>query len=251
MLVLQPRDRRLLQAVSQLKIVDKKQAQALGGFGSNARLNARLYKLTHAGFLRCHQMASDIGGKKSFYSLAPEAADGNASVSSWVSRNSAVFTAGAAGFVRRQLLANEVYIAAMKPSGRRIALKRWLSFEEPFAGAVPPAPDGGLEFADGESMYRMLLRVDEGVEPLRTWVEAAAGYASWAASGELGRLTGPPDFRVLMIAASEERMRLMRQMADGHGRDIFWFTTVKRLQRDGFWSPIWFRTAGEQGISLL
>src|SRR5579872_6153798 len=120
MLVLQPRDRRLLQAVSQLKIVDKKQAQALGGFGSNARLNARLYKLTHAGFLRCHQMASDIGGKKSFYSLAPEAADGNASVSSWVSRNSAVFTAGAAGFVRRQLLANEVYIAAMKPSGRRI-----------------------------------------------------------------------------------------------------------------------------------
>lgn len=51
-IVLQERDRRLLEELNVMRVADRDQAQAAAGFGSVTRVNARLLGLTRAGLLR-------------------------------------------------------------------------------------------------------------------------------------------------------------------------------------------------------
>ena len=50
--VLQARDRKLLQELALMRVIDREQAKTIAGFGSTTRVNARLLALVRAGLLR-------------------------------------------------------------------------------------------------------------------------------------------------------------------------------------------------------
>src|SRR6266487_1550579 len=62
-LVVQPRDRKLLEELAVMRVVDREQAKIVAGFGSTTRANTRLLALTRAGLLRRFFLSS----RKSLY----------------------------------------------------------------------------------------------------------------------------------------------------------------------------------------
>src|SRR5437588_6146886 len=69
-LVLQPRDRRLLEELAVMRVVDREQARIAAGFRSTTRVNARLLRLTRAGLLRRFFVGTTAGGAKALYALS-------------------------------------------------------------------------------------------------------------------------------------------------------------------------------------
>jgi hypothetical protein len=63
-LVLQPRDRRLLEELATMRVVDREQAKIVAGFGSTTRANTRLLALSRAGLLRRCFLGTTAGGSK-------------------------------------------------------------------------------------------------------------------------------------------------------------------------------------------
>src|SRR2546422_6635325 len=68
-LVLQERDRHLLQELAVMRVIDREQAKTIGGFRSTTRINNRLLALTRGGLLKRFFIGSG-GWKKSLYSLS-------------------------------------------------------------------------------------------------------------------------------------------------------------------------------------
>lgn len=74
-LVLQDRDRRLLSELTIMQVIDREQAQVVGGFGSITRANTRLLALTRAGIVKRFFLATVNGGKKAVYSLTKKGSE--------------------------------------------------------------------------------------------------------------------------------------------------------------------------------
>jgi hypothetical protein len=72
-----------------------------------------------------------------------------------------------------------------------------------------------------------------------------------AVSGEFPKRFRHPQFRVLVIANTERRLANIRSTVAKSTDKIFWFTTFESLNREGFWSPVWLRPAGDQRHSLI
>src|SRR5437899_12181918 len=68
-LVLQERDRHILQELAVMRVIDRDQAKVMGGFHSTTRVNKRLLALTRSGLLKRFFIGSG-GWKKSLYSLS-------------------------------------------------------------------------------------------------------------------------------------------------------------------------------------
>src|SRR5947209_18633221 len=68
-LVLQPRDRHILQELAVMRVIDREQAKVIGGFRSTTRVNKRLLALARGGLLKRFFIGSG-GWKKSLYSLS-------------------------------------------------------------------------------------------------------------------------------------------------------------------------------------
>src|SRR6266849_8244063 len=73
--VLQSRDRRLLEELALLRIIDREQAKIIAGFGSTTRANTRLLALTRAGFLRRFFLGTNAGGTKALYAISRQGAE--------------------------------------------------------------------------------------------------------------------------------------------------------------------------------
>src|SRR5437870_2932777 len=68
--VLQPRDRKLLEELSVMRVIDREQAKTVAGFGSTTRANTRLLALTEAGYLRRSFVGTILSGRKAVYRLS-------------------------------------------------------------------------------------------------------------------------------------------------------------------------------------
>src|SRR5439155_26320318 len=73
-LVLQDRDRRLLQLLETMRIVDRDQAMSVAGFRSISRANVRLLRLKNAGLLQRLFVGSRAGNRKALYTLSTKGA---------------------------------------------------------------------------------------------------------------------------------------------------------------------------------
>jgi len=132
-----------------------------------------------------------------------------------------------------------------------VHLARWLTFRQSISDTIKLTPDGYFELAAGGDVRAMFLEVDLGTEALSVWQQKAAYYLQLAVSGEFLKRFRQPQFRVLVIANSERRLASIRATVAKSTDKIFWFTTFETINRDGFWSPIWRRPAGDQRQSLL
>jgi hypothetical protein len=236
MVVLQDRDRHLLEELGVMRVIDRDQAKMVAGFQSTRRVNDRLLTLTRGGFLKRILLGSS---EQIAYALAGTSLEPSA-------------TMPAVLFVRHQLAINTVYLLVKYrslPAGVRML--RWMRFDQPLSKTLPLIPDGYFEIESAAQTRSLFLEVDLGTERLPVWQQKTQLYLQLALSGEFTKAFGQPQFRVLVVANNERRAEKIRATVAKSTEKIFWFASQETIERDGLWSPIWFRPQGNQRRSLL
>lgn len=250
--VLQERDRHLLRELAVMRVIDREQAKIVAGFGSTTRVNSRLLALTRAGLLRRFFQGTAAGGKKSLYASTAHAAK-LVDVPHRDIRRRQDEILIADFFVAHQLAINDIYCALKYqpipvPEAKFV---RWVSFYEPLEPRSSLVPDGYLEVASSNKTFSAFLEIDLGHEGRNVWKAKIARYLAYAVSGTFVSHFHQQQFRVLVITNSERQLQLIRSVAADLTEKVFWFSTFESINRDGFWSPIWFRPKGNKKQSLL
>lgn len=247
-LLVQARDRRLLDELAVMGVIDREQAKIVAGFGSTTRANARLLALTRAGLLRRFFLSN----RKALYSLSVKGAQ-LADAPLRGPRRKADETLVADFFVEHQLSINGVYCALKfgPISVAGVTFRRWLAIHKPIAESLRLIPDGYFELETPQGTLAAFLEVDLGHERGPVWKEKPKNYVRLALSGEFGRRFGTNRFRVIVLANSLRRMHSLRRTVGAITQKIFWFTTLDAVRAQGFFAPIWYRPAGDTPIQFL
>ncbi len=244
-LIIQPRDRSVLEKLSTFRLLTRKHIAEMAEFHSVTRVNVRLNKLRRAGLITRYFVSSSTGSRRSVYSLTRKGAHAAATTSAppkW--RADSVLTGNA--FASHQLAVNDVYLAAF---GRNpVPQVSWRSFSEALSARVKLIPDGLIEYTNNENAPSMFLEVDLGTEALPTWTRKAQLYLQLAESGEYRQALRSSRFAVLVVASDHARMQALRRHVAKQTQKLFWFSTLDIINRMGFWSSIWLRPVGAQQV---
>jgi hypothetical protein len=249
--VVQERDRHLLRELDILRVIDREQAQIVMGFRSIRRANRRLLALTQSGMLRRIFVANEAVGQKALYTVSPKGAALVGTRLAGLPMRQSRF--GASPFLLHRLAINEIYLSVKYRTLPRpdMRLARWISFREPLSQAIPLTPDGYFEIVEGGGSRAMFLEADLGTEAIPVWQKKTQFYLQMALSGAFTQMFRQPQFRVLVIATTEPRLRNIRTAIAKSTDKIFWFSTFEQIKQRGLWSPVWLRPTGEQSLPLL
>jgi Replication-relaxation len=250
--VLTNRDRLLLKELATAKVIDREQAKKIAGFKSTTRVNDRLLKLTHAGFLRRFFLGTRAGGTKAIYSLSTKGAQVAEVDGHLIQRKNNSLLVGDL-FVEHQLSVNSIWIQAKFTPipAPDIQFVRWLYFPSMLSKSTPLMPDGYFELRSTSGMYCLFCEVDRGTESLKVWSKKVSLYLQLAASGEFQTLFKQSRFRMLVAAPSERRLNTLRKITTLQTEKIFWFSTLTEINQRGLFAPIWKRPVGNEQVSLL
>jgi hypothetical protein len=250
-MIAQERDRRVMSELGIMRVMDREQAEIVGEFHSVRRANDRLLSMTRSGYLRRIFVAAGSFGRKALYTLSPKGAALVGARLPGLPLRQSLF--GASPFLLHRLAINEIYLTAKYrtlPSSN-VRLVRWIAFREPLTQAIPLTPDGYFEIASGGSVKAMFLEVDLGTEAIPVWQRKTHLYVQMALSGQFTELFHQPQFRVLVVATTERRLRHIRVALAKATDKIFWLSTLEQIKQRGFWSPIWLRPKGDTVQPLL
>ena len=250
-MVLQDRDLEFCRILGRdARLVDRDQFMKFAGFTSQTRANVRLLKLTANGFLRRYFLGTLKGGSKALYTLSPKGALAAEVKNRPVIRPKDMLLVGDP-FVNHQLAINDVHIAARFESVENSKAVRFRSLPEPLTKAIPLIPDGYFEFETAGGVRAAFLEVDCGTETLKVWAKKTNLYLQLAISGTFKQLFRQEQFRVLVVASSERRLQSIRKTIAIQTQKIFWLSTLEQIKREGFWSTVWLRPAGDQRLPVL
>lgn len=239
-IILQDRDRRLLEELETMRVVDREQAKVVAGFGSTTRANTRLLALTRLGLLN----RALLGGNRAAYHLAGTRAYGGIKLTS---KTDALL------FCEHQLAINEIYLTVRYRAvpAANVRCISWRRFIDPISKSFPLIPDAYLELADSAAVRASFLELDLGTEALPILRRKFQLYVQLATSGEFPSLFSQPQFRVLVITTTERRMENLRATAARITDKIFWFSTIPAVAREKFWHASWLRPIGNQKLTLF
>lgn len=250
--VLQPRDRHLLEELATMRIVDREQARIVAGFGSITRVNTRLLNLTRSGLLRRCFLGTTSAGTKALYTLSFKGAQavGVPFRGPHRGRDEALI---ADSSIAHQLHINGIYCAVkyLPIPVCGVRFKHWRSFQEPVTPTIRLIPDGYVELETPSGSVTAFLEVDLGNETLAVWKEKTRNYLQFALSGEYERRFGQSRFRVLVIAHSERRVRSIRAAVAPETDKIFWFASLESIQRGGLFGSVWLRPKDDARQTLI
>jgi Replication-relaxation len=210
--ILQPRDRVLLEALRVLRLIDREQAEVLAPFGSIPRANARLLQLCRAGLLRSFRWGSISGGRKCLYYLPST-------------------RLGRSLSIEHELALGDVY------AGFHGCGVEWIRPDQPLAPECPVIPDGIVSIGG----LPHLVEVDRGTEALSVIAKKADSYLALAMSGQAEAALGNRRFRVCIVTTSERRLRNLARVIAGRTEKLFWLTTLDQLRQKSPWGEIWSR----------
>ena len=240
-LVIQPRDEHLLRELAAMRIIDREQAKLIAEFASTTRANMRLLALYRADLLRRFFQGTAAGGKKALYALSPKGARlvGESRPAKLHYGNDELLATNF--FVAHQLRVNSVHCSLQyRPiSIPGVSFVRWVHFSQPVAPRL--VPDGYVELASPQGTVGSFVEVDLGFEGTVVWKAKVESYLRYAASGAFAKQFEQAHFRVLVIANSERRVRLLANLIGRFTNKIFWLASFEAIDRDGFWSPVWVR----------
>lgn len=246
------RDMLLLLTLVKARILDCDQIMAICGFTTVRRANGRLLQLHQAGYLRRWFFATKAGGLKALYGLSAKGviATGQspARLLSW-KQNELI---SGNEFVSHQQAVNDILIQVrFRPLPPGIGCREWLTFASPISSAIPLAPDAYFELERDSSVYPMFLELDRGTETLKVWRKKVELYIDLAVTGESERIFRQSRFRVLVLTLSERRLNSIRQTVLRQTDDLFWFSTLPMINKEGIWGSQWSRPAGGPATTLL
>ena len=239
-IVLQPRDRQLLDELAAMRVVDREQATVIAGFGSLTRANVRLLALTRAGLLRRFFLGSEAVGRKALYALSTKGAKLVGKPLRGPRRKTGQMIV-ADHFIEHQLAVNDVHCdLAFKPLSLGFAFKQWLPFFEPLPN-TRCIPDGYVELTTASGTLAAFIEADLGHESIAIWRQKVRNYLDYALSGRHERDFDQRTFRVLVLANSEGRLRSIRQATASITEKLFRFAELDAIRREGFFAPVWYR----------
>jgi Replication-relaxation len=240
-IVIQKRDRHLLEELALLRVIDREQAKIVGNFSSTTRVNTRLLALTRASLLRRFFLGASEGSKKAVYALSAKGAALIGATPRGPRRtNDALLVADF--FILHQLAINDIYCALkLSTASSGISLARWLSFHEPLTHNLRLIPDAYFELNTPTAPIATFLEVDLGHERLMVWTGKIRNYLQFALSGDYERNFGQKQFRVLVVVNSERRLQSIRKAVRASTEKIFWFTTIDSFRSHGPFAAIWLR----------
>jgi Replication-relaxation len=249
-MIIQSRDQHLLRELASMRVIDREQTKLVAGFGSTTRANARLLALYRAGLLRRFFQGTVAGGKKALYALSPEGAR-------FVEAPHAKLRYGndellaTNFFVTHQLRVNSVYCALRyQPIATPgVAFIRWVTFLQPVTPRL--IPDGYFELMTQQGIVGSFLEVDLGHEGSSVWKGKVQSYLGYAGSGDFKKQFGQARFRVLVVANTQTRARLLLNLIRRLTEKIFWLTSFDLIDRDGLWAESWLRPADDTPKALL
>jgi Replication-relaxation len=251
-IVIQERDRELLQEIGKLRVIDREQAKVVGGFGSTTRVNARLLALTRAGLLKRFFLGTTAGGAKALYSLSTKGAQLAGVHESGPQRRNG---AGLVGdlFIEHQLAVNSVYCAFKQQAAsvHGVSFRFWRAFSKTLTPDVRLIPDGYVECETPSGILTAFLEIDLGTESLRVWKEKVENYLRYAASGAFEKEFGETRFRVLVIANSERRLESIRGAVRTATQKLFGFASLDTIREKGLFASVWLRPTGEDRFPLI
>jgi hypothetical protein len=231
---LQPRDRIVLEKLALLRLLDRRQIEELAGFHSVSRANVRLKRLRDAGLIVRYFTATATGSRRSIYALAKRGAEeirASHVPLKWKPDSALLGNS----FAVHQLALSNIYIRAA--SGHEI---RWRTFPAVPVPSIQIIPDAAIETAT-QSFF---LEMDLGTEQAKVWSRKVALYLKFAISGAFREIVPHPQFAVLVVTDSEERMHFLRGLIAKQTPKLFWFQTLSTIKRQGFWSASWLRPEG-------
>ncbi len=233
--VLQPRDRLLLEKLGLLRLLDRRQIEQLAGFHSISRANVRLAKLRRAGLITRYFSATATGSRRSVYALSKKGAAMICVPDVSLKWKPDSILLGNS-FATHQLALSDIYIDAA--TGQAI---RWKTFSVPLVPSIHLIPDALIE----SSTQAFFLEMDLGTEPLPVWSRKVALYIKLAVSGAFREHIAYPKFAVLVVTESNDRLEQLRRHITKQTQKLFWFQTLSIIQRQGFWVASWLRSSGE------
>jgi hypothetical protein len=251
LVILQDRDVHLLHELAVMRVIDREQAKIVAGFRSTTRANVRLLALTRAGFLRRFFWGSVGGARKALYALSLRGAQ-IAGVPYRRPRRGQNQVLAADSLAAHQLGINEIYCALKYPlvPDRAVRFLRWIGFQEPLTGTAL-IPDGYAEIETPTKVLALFFEIDLGSESRNVWERKVQAYLSYAASGNFAFQFGQPQFRTLVVANSEARLRALRASTAALTLKVYRFSTLERIKREGFWASIWQRPTGDDRQTLV
>jgi hypothetical protein len=250
-IVIQDRDRHLLEELAVMRVVDREQAKIVGSFGSTTRVNSRLLALTRAGLLRRFFLGTTAGGTKALYALSATGAK-LIGVPLRGPQRVKDETLAVDFFVTHQLTVNEVYCALKYgPLSEHVSFERWRPFFAPIVPDIRLIPDGYVELRTQSGILPAFLEVDRGGERGSVWATKIARYLQFAVRSAAQGDGFPRPFRVLVVALTERRVTSIRKAVTRATEKIFWFASLDTIRRQGFFAPIWLRPTGESRLPLI
>jgi hypothetical protein len=239
--VLQSRDRHLLDELKILRLVDREQAMLFAPFNSTTRANARLLALTRAGYLKRTMVGTIAGGRRTIYFLPEKRVP-----------KSAGDPLARQRIFEHQLAINRLYyrFKYVPPPQPGVRVLEWQSFDTVLSPQVPLIPDGYVKIKTPAGERALFIEVDLGTESLRVWERKTEQYLNLAVSGEYARLFRGERFGVLIVTTTERRLDHIRQTITARTEKLFWLTTFQVLEQGGVWAPIWLRPVREERQSL-
>jgi len=233
---LEDRDRRLLEELEVMRLINRDQAKLIGGFTSIRRTNVRLLSLVRAGILKQVPLArGEPNGYMRSGMPVPKKPGEPPTL-----------------FARHQLAVGAIYLLVKYgPVPGGLQLRRWVRFDQSLSKTIALVPDGYCELELAATINPNFLEIDLGTEALAVWQRKTQLYLQFAVSGEFSKIFGQPQFRVLVIANSDHRARTIQATVANTTAKIFWFSSFESIHHAGFWSPIWFRPMGGQPRSLF
>lgn len=245
-IVLQERDRVLLRELAVLRVADREQVKTVAGFTSTTRANVRLLALVRERLLRRFFRGTAAGGRAALYMLSPKGA-AYVDVPERGLRRGSHEILSTDFFVEHQLIVNRLYCSLkFKPIPvPGVSFIAWKTFEHPITKELRLIPDGYVELASPTRSITAFFEVDRGHESRKIWNDKANRYLQLALSGEYQRQFGKPQFRVLVIAPSEGRLRSIKSVIAPLTEKLFWLASLPEIDERGFFGPIWSRSRGD------
>src|SRR4051812_20420837 len=211
-LVLQPRARRILAALSHIRLIDREHARSLAPFGSAPRANARLLQLVRAGFLARSLYGTINGGRRALYRLPDTRLPRPAAIA-------------------HELAISDVYAAFAAPA------PVWSGA----ASIGPVVPDAVIRLSVSGQELPHIIEVDRGTETQAVIGRKADSYLALALGGQAENFLGSPRFRVLIVTTSERRLHHIAATLAARTNRLFWLTTLNQLRCHGPTAAIWQR----------
>jgi len=236
--IIQARDRKMLNLLDLLRVATGNQLAILCGFTSTTRINARLHQLVAAKYIHREFIGTIAGGRLAVYMLPRKRVR---------ARNG---PAGLEAAVQHQLAVNRVYLAldrevtatqlaiAWRPPSRATTESKLIPDAEITLGALPNA-------------RLCFLEVDYGTEGSKVWRSKVGRYLDLAADAEALRRLAVERFRVLVIATTDAALRRIRATVAETTDKVFWLTTIQSITEAGFLAPIWLRPKGDEKHALI